>query len=126
MKKRIAYVIVALAVVGIAYTIWSSNRSNTFTNYSTLDTVSIDANPWQPYLNIPVGDTDNVYEVSWDQKYGSSKAAYCMVVFRNEKSRQYKLVAPWLDGLIIEYQNVNDIKFNKVSKKDVPNFSGSR
>jgi uncharacterized protein YxeA len=124
MKKWIAIIIVALAVVGIAYAIWEHNSSNVFSNYTTQDTVVVETNPWQPYLSVPVGDTESVYEVVWDQKYGTTKTSYCMVVFRNERSKQYKLIAPWLDGIIIEYQNTNDIKFNKVLRKDVPNYQG--
>lgn len=122
MKKWVAIVIVALGVVGVAYVIWSSNSPNYFGNFSTRDTLIVDTNPWKPSLSIPTGDTENVYEVTWDQKYGATKKSYCVAVFQNEKSRQYKLIAPWLDGLVIEYQNTNNIKFNKVSKKDVPNY----
>jgi len=124
MKKWIAIVIVALAGVGIVYVIWDHNSSNVFSNYSIQDTAIVETNPWEPYLSIPVGDTESVYEVTWDQKYGSTKTYFCMAVFRNEHSKQYKLISPWLDGIIIEYQNTNDIKFNKVLKKDVPDYKG--
>lgn len=126
MKKWIAYVIVALGVVGVVYVIWDQNSSVNLSNYTVRDTTVIEANPWKPYRNIPEGDTENIYEVSWDQKYGVTKKKYCTAVFRNEQSKQYKLIAPWLDDQIIEYQNTNDIIFTKVLKRDVPEYRVSK
>lgn len=119
----VAYVIVALGVVGIIYTIWNANSTNPFGNYAVRDTAVVETNHWKPYISISNDDTCSVYEVLWDQKYGATKKSYCMVVFRNESAKQYKLIAPWLDGLIIEYQNTNDIKFNKVLKENAPNYN---
>jgi hypothetical protein len=51
---------------------------------------------------------------------------YCMSVFKNESAKEHKLVAPWLNALIIEDQNANDIKITKVSKKDAPNYSNGK
>jgi hypothetical protein len=122
MKKWIGIVIIALGVVGIAYVIWDSNSSINLAGYSVRDTVAIEENVWKLYRSIPIGDTDEVYEVIWDQKYGATKKCYCTVVFRNERSNEYKLVAPWLDDLVIEKQNTDDISFDKVFKKDVPDY----
>lgn len=118
----VAYVIIALGVVGIIYTIWDQNSSNPLVGYVERDSTVIEENTWKPYLSISDKSNDEVFEVSWDQKYGVTKKQYCMVVFRNESIRQYKLIAPWLDGAIIEYQNTNDIKFKKVRKNDVPGY----
>lgn len=118
----VAYVIIALGVVGIIYTIWDQNSSNPLVGYVERDSTVIEENTWKPYLSISDKSNDEVFEVSWDQKYGVTKKQYCMVVFRNESIRQYKLIAPWLDGAIIEYQNTNDIKFKKVRKNNVPGY----
>lgn len=120
--KWIAYVIVALGVVGIAYTIWDQNSSNPLVGYVERDSTVIEENSWRPYLSISDKSNDEIYEVVWDQKYGVTKTMYCVVVFRNESIKQYKLIAPWLDGAIIEYQNTNDIKFKKVLKSNVPGY----
>lgn len=120
--KWIAYVIVALGVVGIAYTIWDQNSSNPLVGYVERDSTVIEENSWRPYLSISDKSNDEIYEVVWDQKYGVTKTMYCVVVFRNESAKQYKLIAPWLDGAIIEYQNTNDIKFKKVLKSNVPGY----
>lgn len=122
--KWIAIVIVALGVVGIVYVIWDSNSSNVLSNYTTLDTAVVETNPWKPYLGISENDTDNVIEVVWDQKYGATKKSYCKAVFQNEKTHQYRLIAPWMESITIECQNTNDINFNKISKKDVPDLIG--
>lgn len=97
----VAYVIIALGVVGIIYTIWDQNSSNPLVGYVERDSTVIEENTWKPYLSISDKSNDEVFEVSWDQKYGVTKKQYCMVVFRNESIRQYKLIAPWLDGAII-------------------------
>lgn len=120
----VAYVIIALGVVGIIYTIWDQNSSNPLVGYVERDSTVIEENTWKPYLSISDKSNDEVFEVTWDQKYGVTKKQYCMVVFRNESIRQYKLIAPWLDGAIIEYQNTNDIKFKKVLKSNVPGYDG--
>lgn len=126
MKKWVVIVVVALGVVGIAYEIWNQNSSNGLVGYTSRDSLVIDMNPWKSYVSIPVNDTENLYEVTWAQKYGDTKTMYCMSVFRNESAKEYKLVAPWLNALVIEDQNANDIKITKVSKKDAPNYSNSK
>lgn len=119
MKKWIivSSIIVALAIIAIVYEIWRNTSPVNLTSYSTIDSVKIEANPWQPYLSIPIDDTENVYEVIWSQKYGSARICYCKAIFINEKMRQYKMIAPWRAGIIVEYANTNDIAFNKVSKE---------
>jgi hypothetical protein len=126
MKKWIAIVLVALGVTGIAYEVWNQNSSNGLVGYTSRDSTVIDVNSWKSYMSIPVNDTDNIYEVTWAQKYGDTKTLYCMSIFKNEVTKEYKLVAPWLNALIIEDQNANDIKINKVSKKDAPDYSKNK
>ena len=120
--KWIAIVIVALGVVGIIYEIRNNNSSNHLGNFTVQDTLIVDTNPWKPYLSISSEDTGNVYEVVWDQKYGATKKMYCMAVFRNDQTKQYKLIAPWLTGIIIEEQNTNNIRFNRVEINAVPEY----
>lgn len=120
--KLIAIIIVVLGVVGIIYEIWSVNSSNHLGNFTVQDTLVVDTNPWKPYISIPEGDTGTIYEVIWDQKYGATKTAYCLAIFRNESAKQYKLIAPWISGIVIEDQNTNNIKFNKIPKSNVPSY----
>jgi hypothetical protein len=121
MKKWIPVILGVAIVILIGYTIWEANRPVYFgPNMHVIDEPKIDTNAWQPYKNISPDDTGHVYRVLWSQKYGMVQAAYCVVVFRNDKEKQYKLVAPWLDGLEIERANMDDIKFDKISKDSVP------
>jgi len=126
MIKWVVIAVVILGGIGIAYEIWNQNSSNGLVGYTSRDSVVIDINPWKSYMSIPVIDTDGIYEVTWAQKYGDTKTIYCMNIFRNEIAKEYKLVAPWLNALIIEDQNANDIKINKVSKKDAPDYSKNK
>jgi len=121
-KMWIAIVIVALGAVGIGYEIWKNSSPSFPSNYNTSDTLKVETNSWIPYLSIPEGDTDFVYEVTWDQKYGATKKAYCMAIFKDDKLRQYGLIAPWISSIVIENQNTNNVKITKVLKKDVPNY----
>jgi hypothetical protein len=79
-----------------------------------------DTNAWQPYMVIAPEDTTHVFRVVWAQKYGEFKTEYCKLVFRNDKEKQYKLIAPWLPGVDIERQNMDDIKFEKISIDSMP------
>jgi hypothetical protein len=126
MLKWIAIAVVVLGAACIAFEIWNQNSSNGLVGYTSIDSTVIDMNPWKAYMSIPVSDTDDIYEVTWAQKYGDTKVVYCTCIFRNEVSKEYKLVAPWLNALIIEDQNANDIKINKVSKKDAPDYSKNK
>ena len=124
LYKWIAFVIVALGVVGIVYVIWDHNSSNVLGNYTNLDTAVVETNPWKPYISVSEKDTGIVIEVIWDQKYGATKKSYCMAVFQNEKTRQYRLIAPWMKSITIECQNMNDIKFNKVCRDSIVELIG--
>jgi len=121
-KMWIAIVIVALGIIAIGYEILKNSSPSIPSNYKTSDTLKVEINPWVPYLSISEEDTVNIYEVIWDQKYGATKTAYCMVIFKNDKLRQYKLIAPWINSIVIEGQNINDIKITKVLKKDVSDY----
>lgn len=126
VKVWVAIVIVVLGLFGIGYVIWDSNSSNIFWGYNTPDTLKVETNSWETYLTIPEKDSVSIYEVTWDQKYGVTKTAYCMAIFKDDKIHQYKLIAPWIDLLIIEAQNTNDIKVSKVFKCDIQNYNSKK
>jgi hypothetical protein len=69
---------------------------------------------WCPYKYIVDNDTNYVYEVIWQEKYGYQKREYTRVIFRN-KEGDYKLIAPWKEMEIV-YSNINDIQFKVVPK----------
>jgi len=80
----------------------------------------IEENAWQPYKAIDLTDSTHVYKVSWSQKYGAVQTVYCKAVFRNDKEKQYRLIAPWLDGVDIERPNMDDIQFDRVLISSLP------
>ena len=69
-------------------------------------------NYWQPYLFITMNDTNNIYEVVWNEKYGMSKLAHTKVIFRS-KTGDYKLVSN-IETIEIKAININSISFKKV------------
>jgi len=118
----------AIVAVGVAATVLAIIIACTVCNRSCyvdadgnpVAVTKIESNDWQPYLAIDPTDTAHVYRVTWVQKYGSTQIAYCRVVFRNDKEKQYKLIAPWLSGIEIERANMDDIQFDKVPMDSVP------
>jgi len=96
------------------------NQFVNLTTYKNIDSLQIEDNPWELLLNIEPSDTLHVYKVVWDQKYGATKINYCRAIFENKKAKQYKLIAPWFNSIIIEGQNINNIDFKKIEKRSMP------
>lgn len=80
----------------------------------------IEENAWQPYKAIDLMDSTHVYKVSWSPEANTDRVMYCRAVFRNDKEKQYRLIAPWLDGVDIERPNMDDIQFDKVLISSLP------
>lgn len=81
------------------------------------DNTNIDAVEW--IVENQSKDTDkNCLKVIYREKYGAELVVYCMVLFRNDKTKQYKMVAPWLTNKIIEMSNVTGIEVNEVPKTE--------
>ncbi len=60
----------------------------------------------------------NCLKVVYREKYGAEIITYCMVLFRNDKTKQYKMVAPWLKSKIVEMSNITGIEVYEVSKSE--------
>jgi hypothetical protein len=121
MKKWVAISIGVVAVGIIGYAIWDANLPVYLgLNMHGADTLKIEAGEWQPTKAIDPADSTHVYRVIWTQKYGDTKVAYCKIVFKNDKTGQYKLVAPWTSGIEIERSNMDDIQFDKLPIDSVP------
>lgn len=113
-------IILILIFLFILYKKKEQNQSVNLTTYKNVDSLQVENNPWELLLNIEPKDTLHVYKVVWDQKYGATKISYCMAVFENKETKQYKLIAPWINTIIIEKQNINNIDFNKIERKSMP------
>ena len=123
MKKWVAVAIGVAVVLAVVIACTICNRPYYVdANGKPVAVTKIEPNAWQPYLAIDPTDTAHVYRVTWVQKYGSKQTAYCKVVFRNDKEKQYKLIAPWLSGIEIERANMDDIQFDKVQMDSVPDM----
>jgi hypothetical protein len=121
MKKWIVVAIGVAVVLAIVIACTICNRPYYVdANGKPVAVTKIEPNDWQPYKAIDPIDSTHVYRVSWSQKYGSVQTAYCKVVFRNDKEKQYKLIAPWLSGIEIERANMDDIQFDKIPLDSVP------
>lgn len=83
---------------------------------TTVTTLSkpVVASDWVVEFSVPIGDTCNVVKVGYTQKYGTYVELYCKAVFNNSKTGQYKFVAPWLDGALVERSNMDDITYKLV------------
>jgi len=108
--------ILILIVLFILYKKKEHNQSVNLTTYTAVDSLQIEKNPWELLTSIEPEDTNNIFKVVWDQKYGITKTSYCLAIFENVEQDQYKLIAPWLNTVIIEKQNIININFYKVNK----------
>ncbi len=63
---------------------------------------------WAVKASIPPGDIDHVIKMVYQDEIGLGQTAiFCMAVFENLKTKEYKLVAPWIDKEIrIQKSNV--------------------
>lgn len=122
MKKKslITIITIACILVVIIFVTWNANRGTNLTNLHVTEDQKIEKNEWEEHKFILVDDSVHVYKVTWDQKYGVTRTEYCKAAFRNDKQKQYKLVAPWLDEKIIERVNMNDIRFDKILLDSIP------
>jgi len=122
MKKSttITLIVITCILAIIILVTWNANRGINLSNIKIADTIQIEKGEWEEYKSILIEDSILVYQVTWDQKYGVTKTEYCKVIFKNDKQKQYKLIAPWLDGVIIERVNMNDLSVDKINLNDVP------
>ena len=119
--KWIAISVGILTVLAIIYVVWDFNRFQYFgTDFKAVPEPKPVTNEWMPYKAIDPDDSLNVLSVTWTEKYGETKTVYCKVVFKNDKEKQYKLVAPWLGTVDIERANMDDIRFDRILKSSVP------
>jgi hypothetical protein len=63
-----------------------------------------------------------VLQVIYREKYGAEKTIYCMVLFRNDKTRQYKAVAPWLKDVVVQMENITGKEATEVLKSSCLQF----
>lgn len=83
----------------------------------TNDNSQIDTPEW--IVENQVHDVqNNCLKVIYREKYGLEIVTNCMVLFRNDKTKQYKMVAPWLNQKIVEMSNITGIEVYEVSKID--------
>jgi hypothetical protein len=74
------------------------------------------SNDWKTVIAIASDDTTNVIKIGYDQKYGSHIEFYCKAMFRNDKTNQYKFIAPWMVGTEVERANIDAITYDRVNK----------
>jgi hypothetical protein len=119
MRKWLVIILIFIFIF-IVYKKKKQDQSVNLTTYKNIDSLQIENNPWELLLNIEPKDSIHIYKVIWDQKYGATKINYCMAIFENKKAKQYKLIAPWFNSIIIEGQNISNINFEKIEKKSMP------
>ena len=111
--KAIIFIIALLSfIIGTIYICNNPNNITLIDLNSPKDSI-IQINPWQPYKSIQ--DTNYIYRVTWQEKYGNEKTQLAMVIFKNTKTNDYKLVAPNIDTEILS-SNLNTIDFIKIKK----------
>ena len=80
----------------------------------------IDSNEWKLISSIPPKDTSNVLFLVYKDEVGFSlNDVYCMAIFENKKGTEYKLVAPWLNSMIVQKSNLLMEKSTLVPKSEM-------
>jgi len=79
---------------------------------------AVDVPVWSLRASISPDDTINVLKMSFTDELGLiTKSYYCKVIFENTKSREYKLVAPWIKGaIVLQKTNILSDKIETVHK----------
>ena len=78
---------------------------------------AIPDNDWKFFASIVPGDSLNILKVVYQEKYGSEKTIYCTAVFENDKTGEYKCIAPWLPNCTLQQSNLNSFNYQIVLKK---------
>ena len=93
-------------------------QMNFYKNSTRVDSVD-----WVLINYIPPTDTDDVLMYSFIDEMGfSNNSIYCMAVFENSRKTEYKLVAPWLNSMIVQKSNLLVEKAVIVPKSKIRNF----
>ena len=78
----------------------------------------IDQPEWSIRSFIAPNDSNYVLRITYTDEMGLvNKAYFCKVVFENKKTREYKLVAPWIDNaIILQKTNILSDRIDKIHK----------
>lgn len=117
-KVSIISVLFVIAI-GIAVTIVFNRSSYLPSGWTLYENKKVEIG-WKPYKFIKDNDTNYVYRVVWQEKYGLNRIEYTRAVFRNQKG-DYKLLAPWKE-VEINYSNVNHIEFKVIPTRKMDNL----
>jgi hypothetical protein len=104
--KGIIFAIIALAFISV--------NAEEYNNRCDNVTSEVFKNKWE--LLLSANDSESI-KIEIKEKYGTDKTYYGKAIFFNGK--QYKIVAPWFDNILINLDNITDIKTMKISIKDI-------
>jgi len=111
-------IILFFVVVIIVYN-WDRITSTIISNVTVYqDSTNIEPNDWVQSTSIKPEDSLNIIKVDYQEKYGSEKTAYCMCVFENSKTGEYKCVSPKLGSLVLQKSNLISFQFTIVPKTE--------
>jgi len=119
MKNILLWFGIIFALFVVAITIYQNWPAINLMNLKMQDEVKIEPNDWQVVQSIDLNDSLRVIKVVYQEKYGSERIVFCNAIFENKKTSEYKCIAPWLEGLVLEKSNVNAITYNKVTKGEM-------
>lgn len=73
-------------------------------------------NPWVPLYFIDPEDTSHVLKVFYsDEMNMTQKTIYCKLIIENDKTKEYRLVAPWFgESITLQKANVLDLTVMRV------------
>lgn len=63
----------------------------------------IEKNDWEPSNFIHSDSSSYVLRIDLKEKYDGYYHIYCKALFSNQKTRQFKLIAPWIEDIVIDW-----------------------
>lgn len=80
----------------------------------------IEKNEWESMNFIHPDSSSWVLRITLKEKYDRYYEVYCKALFSNKKTRQYKLIAPWLEDFIIDWSLTTSKMAEKIPLDSVP------
>jgi hypothetical protein len=105
MWLSLGVIILLCIFVTVAYNWNNITIGNIATKTKLTDTVNV-------WIALSSTEKDSI-KVTYQEKYGIEKTLYCSAIFENNKTGEYKCVAPWLGNIVLQKSNLNSFTYNK-------------
>jgi len=88
--------------------------------YDNIETTLDDAD-WQIHASVSPEDSTHILKFTYKGEMGlTQEVVYCMVVWENHKTNEFRLIAPWIDKFVtLQKSNLQDTNPELVPKSEM-------